>query len=104
MTQNVNQVIAPDGLGYPFTPSVYSSQYFPEDGIEREGNGFTLYQNVGGELIVTPGLTSNNIGLFTIQLFKRGRTMGYLNSYMIQYGIGLIPPGLYGESFAAVVK
>lgn len=85
MTQDVNQVIAPDGLGYFVTSTHVLSLYFPDsDGtnIVREGNGFVLYQSIGGRLLVTPGLTDDGSrgALETINIFNRGNMMGQVNS------------------------
>ena len=73
MTQNVKRVIAPDGLGYFMTPNDVSSNYFPDDGIVREGNGFVLYQNSGGNLLVVPGLTENLRPVRTLDILERGK-------------------------------
>jgi len=92
MRMNVNQVIAPDGLGYFFSHvgGIVSSFYFPDSGIYRQGNGFTLYQNIGGQLIVTPGLTVDREGHHTLTVFRRGVIAGQMNHGFVNW-FGVAP-------------
>ena len=83
MTQDVQQVIAPDGLGYFITSNHVSSNYFSTDGIEREGNGFVLYQNNGGNLIVVPGLTKDKSPLLTTKILEKGKMIGNYRDTLI---------------------
>lgn len=81
MSQNVDQVIAPDGLGYRLTYFSYKSEYFPEySGVERKGNGFVLYQNIQNSIQITPDLTNDNEVVFLSKLLSEGRFIGEINS------------------------
>ena len=59
ISQNVDQVIAPDGLGSLLSIGIVSSTYTKEksDYYGRNGEGFTLFQKISGKLIITPNIT-----------------------------------------------
>lgn len=61
ISQNVDQVIAPDGLGSLLSIGIVSSTYTKEksDYYGRNGEGFTLFQKISGKLIITPNITKD---------------------------------------------
>lgn len=80
MSQNVNQVIAPDGLGLRLGIASASSNYFPKDSsVGRTGNGFVIYQNIQNTLVITPNLTENSIGITFPRLISMARAGTWLN-------------------------
>ncbi len=80
MSQNVNQVIAPDGLGLRLGIGSASSNYFPEySNIERAGNGFTIYQNIQNTLLITPNLTKDTIGITFPKLIAMSQAATWMN-------------------------
>ena len=72
-SQEVNQVIAPDGLGFRPTNHYAWSQYSPEySGVERTGNGFVLYQQIQNSIQITPNLTMDKKAIKLTDLRLKG--------------------------------
>lgn len=84
-SQEVNQVIAPDGLGFRPTNHYAWSQYSPEySGVERTGNGFVLYQQIQNSIQITPNLTMDKKAIKLTDLRLKGNIYSYLNQQYYQ--------------------
>ena len=105
MSQNVNQVIAPDGyhqtnmktyessaaLTLGTTGETYAQSY-------RQGFGFVLYQRVGGRLFITRGLTRDGQAVRSINdLYKLASSTGRAN--YPAYVSHLLKTGTFGYGF-----
>ena len=86
-TQDVQEVIAPDGLGSLSgslklnTRLEISSNYAPKSsGVQRKGNGYVMYQkNNNDDIIITKGLTKDIYYITPMELLKKGLLYSYLN-------------------------
>ena len=82
MSQDVNQVIAPDGYGkYNPTGFPFFSEYHDDLGVVtgREGNGIIVYQNINGVLVITTNLEKDRNYKFVPEIIEKGRAVGAQN-------------------------
>ena len=109
MSQNVNQVVAPDGyqssyidqktknavLSAPLTMDITGETLALSN---RQGYGYTLYQRVGGRLFITRGLTRDGQAVRSINdLYKLASSTGRAN--YPAYVSHLLKTGTFGYGF-----
>jgi len=94
ISQNVDQVIAPDGLGSLLSIGIVSSTYTKEksDYYGRNGEGFTLFQKISGKLIITPNITKDGTSNYvkTSELLSDAIYLGNQVRLVNQLGYRLI--------------
>ena len=82
MTQDVNQVIAPDGLGQRLVQNYGSSVYTSNiSNIDRKGNGFTMYQKINNIIYITPNLTEDATPTLLTEILGKGKIYSFINQY-----------------------
>ena len=78
-SQDVNQIIAPDGRNQRMSNEASKAFYSPVNNQpKREGRGYVLYQLLD-DIVVTPYLSHNNEGLLYSTIVERGRNYAEAN-------------------------
>lgn len=81
-SQNVNQVIAPDGRNLKVSDDAVYAFYNNNDDsydIKRPGRGYTLYQMINGRIVITPYLSLDNERIGFDIIINRGLEYADIN-------------------------
>ena len=73
LLQDVDRVIAPDGLGQFISEDYVGSVYYPDySGVERKGRGFSVFMNTDGQVKRYTGLTEDRSYSMIMSIYNSG--------------------------------